>query len=51
MAQYLAALERQIASVPDKATLVDLLEKTNDVLLHENRDWRALILSQELHAP
>jgi hypothetical protein len=49
MAEHLATLIVEIKRAPDLEALTQLLEQVNRVMLLENQDWRALVLTQELH--
>jgi hypothetical protein len=48
MERFLSTLGGHIKEAKDKKTLADLVRQANEVMMLENQDWRALILSHEL---
>lgn len=49
MAQHLCMSIDDLRQAPDLTTLASVLDQVNQVMLLENQDWRALVLTQELH--
>ncbi|MFO7967402.1 MAG: SLATT domain-containing protein [Archaeoglobaceae archaeon] len=48
MGHHLTSARRQIIRADNRRSLVHVLERVNNLLLHENQDWRIVFLHQKL---
>lgn len=51
MSQYLSHIKESIEQIKDIESLVEILDKANQIMLGEHQDWRVVVQFHKLHPP